>query len=250
MAFPGFRPKPGTVPALFLHIQKTAGTSLVHLARQYYDESLTSHGEYWGKEAGELARFRFISGHMGYAYARDLMAGRYTFTFLRDPAERILSLYYFCQSRDPGEFEIYRMARELGLEAFLDAGLSDPCAKMHVWNNQVWQLAHGYTHLDNRTIDDFAPDELLRLAKEHVAAFSHIGLTERFHEDARPVLRALGLPKMKDMPVMNATEGRPPASAHGQAVRRGLEKLTELDRELYDYARRLGAERRKWWWRW
>lgn len=242
--------RPGLVPALFLHIQKTAGTSILHLARQYYGDSLASHGDCWGKSPEQLRHVRFISGHIGYHFARPLMEGRYTFTFLRDPAERILSMYYFCRSRDPAEFIIYQKAHELSLAGFLEAGLDDPWVRKNIWNNQVWQLAHGYAHIDGRTIADFGEDELLRLAKEHVATFSHVGLTERFQEDAKPVLGALGLPKMKEMPKINAAEWRPPASAHDQAIRRGLEKLTELDRELYEFARRLSASRRKWWWRW
>ncbi len=250
MALSRKKNQPGTVPALFLHIQKTAGTSIVHMARQYYGDSLVSHGDCWGKSPDQLHQFRFVSGHIGYDFARHLMQGRYSFTFLRDPAERILSMYYFCRTRNPEEFDIYRKAHELDLPEFLEAGLHDPCVRKNIWNNQVWQLAHGYAHLDEHGVSDFGEDELLRLAKAHLAELSHVGLTERFHEDARPVLRALGLPKMKEMPVMNATEERPPAAAHDEAIRRGLGKLTELDRELYDYARRLGAERRTWWRRW
>lgn len=248
------RPLPGTVKAFFLHIQKTAGTSLVHLARQYYGESFTSHGEYWGKDPGQLRDIGFISGHIGYHFARPLMQDRYTFTFLRDPAERILSLYYFSKARDPGEFEIYKMARELDLNGFLEAGLSDPCAKMHIWNNQVWQLAHGYTHLDDRTVGDFGEAELLRLAKEHLGEFSHVGFTETFVADSAPVLKALGLPRMKEMPKLNATPGRPGAAEQSPAVRDLLDRLTGLDRQLYDYARtelpELRRAKRGGWWRW
>ena len=35
------------------------------------------------------------------------MDKRYSFIFLRNPIERVLSYYYFCKSRDPKEFEIY-----------------------------------------------------------------------------------------------------------------------------------------------
>lgn len=254
MALFRIKPTPGTVPALFLHIQKTAGTSLVHLARQYYGESMTSHGEYWGKSHDQLKDFKFISGHIGYDFAHPLMPGRYTFTFLRDPAERILSLYYFSRARDPGEFEIYKMARELDLQAFLEAGLSDPCAKMHIWNNQVWQLAHGYTHLDDRTVDDYSEAELLRLAKEHIGEFSHVGFTETFVADSAPILKALGLPKMKEVPTLNATPGRPKAAGQPPEIRELLDRLTELDRRLYAYARtELPAVRRAKhgrWWQW
>lgn len=44
-----------TAPALFLNVQKTAGTSLAHLARQYYGSSLTSHGEYWSRTHEQMS---------------------------------------------------------------------------------------------------------------------------------------------------------------------------------------------------
>lgn len=246
------KPLPGSVPALFLHIQKTAGTSILHLARQYYGESVVSHGDCWGKSPDQLRHIRFISGHIGYHFARSLMQGRYTFTFLRDPAERILSMYYFCRARDPGEFDIYKKAHELDLREFLEAGLHDPCVRKNIWNNQVWQLAHGYAHLDDRGINNFSEAELLRLAKEHIGEFSHVGFTETFLTDSAPILSALGLPRMDEMPKLNATPGRPHAAEQPPVIKNLLGRLTELDRELYDYARNglpaaRRAKHRKWW---
>ena len=254
MAIFSKRPAPGTVRALFLHIQKTAGTSIVHLARQYYGESITSHGDCWGKTLDQLTNMRFISGHIGYHFARPLMDGRYTFTFLRDPAERILSMYYFCQTRDPAEFEIYRKAHELNLAGFLKAGLSDPCVRMNIWNNQVWQLAYGYANLDNRKVDDFSDTELLRLARIHIDELSYVGFTETFVADATLILRALGIPESKEIPVMNATPDRPRVAEQSPEIRNLLDRLTALDRSLYDHARTKYAvserNRDRAWWRW
>lgn len=245
------KPLPGSVPALFLHIQKTAGTSLLHRARQFYEESIVTHGGCWGKSADQLRHIRFISGHIGYNFAQPLMQGRYTFTFLRDPVERILSMYYFCRSRDPKEFDIYDMAHKLDLREFLEAGQCDPCVRKNIWNNQVWQLAHGYAHLDERSISDFGEDELLRLAKEHLGKFSHVGFTETFIADSRRISRSLGLPLTKEMPTLNSTPGRTNAAQQPPDVRCLLERLTELDREFYEYARHhFGLTGLTNWWRW
>lgn len=231
------RTKPGTVPALFLHIQKTAGSSIVHLARQYYGASITSHGDCWGIPPEQFKDTGFVSGHIGYDYARHLMKKRFTFTFLRNPAERILSMYYFCRSRDPDEFDIYRKAHELDLPHFLEEGLSDPFMRSRIWNNQVWQLAHGYTHLDERTIDDFSETELLRLAKQHLLQFSHVGFTETFDSDAAIILAALALPETKQLPKLNDLPNRLRVSDLSPTIQSVLDELTILDRQLYSYAR-------------
>lgn len=191
---------------------------------------------------------------MGYAFASHFMRGRFSFTFLRDPSERILSMYYFCKSRNPDQFEIYRQAREMNLHDFLQAALTDPYIRMHIWNNQVWQLAHGYTSLDNKRIDDFSKSELLSLAKEHLEKFSYVGFTETFDTDAAAILKSLRFPKDMALVKQNETPNKPCLTKLPTEVQALLLELTELDRVLYDYAReRFSAvsdksKRKGWWW--
>lgn len=132
-------------PAIFMHIQKTAGSSVVHLARAYYgNENVSSHGDhlegftdfplkdkFFSHERilVEFGHLPFISGHFGYDFAKPFMQQRYSFTFLRDPIERILSFYYFCKSRDPEEYSIYKLVQELTLEEFLQRGLESADVK-------------------------------------------------------------------------------------------------------------------------
>lgn len=225
------------VPALFLHIQKTAGTSLIDVVRHHYGDNLTSHGDCWGYMPEKFKNVGFVSGHFGYDYAKHLMPGRFTFTFLRDPVERVLSMYYFCKNRNPEEFMIYRRANEHDLRGFLEAGLTDPWVKKNIWNNQVWQLAHGYAHLDDRTINAFCEEELLSLAIEHLGEFTYVGFTETVDKDSLVILPALGLPQMSAIPKLNRAAVKPGVSDLSPRVRTLLEELTFLDRRFYDYAR-------------
>ena len=83
------------MPALFLHIQKTAGTSIVSAAREHCgDANMITHGDYMSRTSEELADVPFISGHFGYDFARQLMGERYSFTFLRKPVDRVLFLLF------------------------------------------------------------------------------------------------------------------------------------------------------------
>lgn len=223
-------------PSLFIHIQKTAGTSLLEVARQYYADSMTSHGDCWGRSPDEFKDVLFVSGHFGYDFAKRLMDDRFTFTFLRDPMERILSMYFFCKNRNPDEFMIYRRAHELDLEGFLQAGLTDPWVKKNIWNNQVWQLAHGYAHLDNRTINAFSEGELLALAQEHLGKLDYVGFTETIDTDGPEIFSALGISNVCAIPRVNITSTLCKTATISPGASGLLEELTVLDRQLYDYA--------------
>ena len=219
-------------PALFVHIQKTAGTSIILEAHKHYGQSIVSHGDCWGKNYQDLKGIAFISGHVGYDFARPLFRDRFSFTFLRNPIDRVISMYYFCKSQKSSGFKIYEKANNLSFIEFLKAGFHDPLIKKNIWNNQVWQLAHGYAHLDGRTIDDFTESELLYLAKANLKSFSYIGLTETFDEDAKKIFAKLNIDVDK-FPVVNMTNAKPSVCNIPKEALDMLNHLTKLDSILY-----------------
>jgi hypothetical protein len=241
--------KPGKLqPALFLHIQKTAGSTIVDLARSAYgSENVISHGDYLtglssssdnlgGVKPFNLINIPFISGHFGYGFASGLMEGRFFFTFLRDPVERILSYYHFCRTRNAAEYEVYALAQQLEIDDFLALGLINHWLKTYIWNQQAWQLANGYAHVNGRGITRYEPEELMTLALDHLDAFSHIGFVESFEVDRDIILNALGIPLPKKKLVSNANPGRPLVEDLPPSTLSLLNDLTELDRALYKEA--------------
>jgi hypothetical protein len=231
-------------PALFLHIQKTAGTSIVNLARPRYDTSLTSHGDCWHCAPELFRHVGFVSGHFGYDFARHLMPGRYSFTFLREPRERVLSMYYFCRQRDPARFKIYERARALELVEFLEAGFTDEWVRKNIWNNQAWQLCHGFSHLDDRSLRDFDASEVLDLARQHLDQFNYVGFMETLATDTRLILDNLGVVPTREMRRENSAMSRPGLGDISERARELLDELTVLDRQLYTHAwQRHGATR-------
>lgn len=176
----------------------------------------------------------FISGHFGYDFAKHFMANRYSFTFLRDPAERILSFYYFCQTRDPNQFKIYDLAQRFPLDEFLTLGFSDPEVKGHIWNHQVCQLAIGRgSPASDLYLEDKA---LLELAIQHLDEFSYVGFTETFEEDCDNILMDIRITLPGGNLKSNVTEGRPYFNDLPESSKKLLLDLTELDRQLYEQA--------------
>jgi hypothetical protein len=230
-------------PAVFLHIQKTAGSPIIHLARlSYGSDKVMSHGDYLkgdylrGRLPGDIKDSAFLSGHFGFDFARQIRENRYFFTFLRNPIERVLSFYYYCKSRDPREFKIYALTQEVSLDEFLQMGLKDPLVKDCIWNHQAWQLAHGWGNSEQRTISSFEPDEILDLAMRHLEDFSYIGFTETFEDDRDNILAALGIALPKEKVFSNANPGRPTWKDLPRSSLNLLEELTHLDSALYEEA--------------
>lgn len=239
-------------PALFLHIQKTAGTAIIELAKfAYGSRNVISHGDYlrgvqYSPSAGNvqvdervLQQFHnipFLSGHFGYGFAKPYMADRYSFAFLRNPVERVLSFYDYCKKQDPNVYAINRLCQQVPLDELLRMGLVDPAVKSYIWNNQVWQLACGFGNLENRGLSSFEGNELLELALEHLDTFSYVGFAETFEGDRKRIAHDLGIDLPNKKFFSNTNPERSSFDALPRATKHLLLELTELDRVLYEKA--------------
>lgn len=224
-------------PAVFMHIQKTAGTSIVDLAWQNYGYSTISHGDYVNHQPEDFQHIQFVSGHFGYEFASYFMPDRFSFTFLRDPVERVLSFYYFCRTRNPDELPIYRKAHELSLNEFLQAGFEDPLIQDRIWNGQVWRLARGCPNKENKRVSDYHPETLLEQAISHLEHFSHIGFVDTFDQDLPIVLEALGIEAPAGESRSNANPQRPKTADLSERDMALIVELTSLDHTMYEVAR-------------
>jgi hypothetical protein len=217
-------------PAVFLHIPKTAGTSIVRLARRHYGRAnWCSHGATIGRESEEFKKKRFVSGHFGYDFARPLMLNRYSFTFLRDPVDRILSFYYFCKTRDPNEFPAYKLVHENSLDRYLELAIESK--QIPVWNFQARLLAYSWEYLP-----EYTEDELVDMAIRHLGEFSHVGFTETFDHDVEKIVSGLGIVGVKRLNKSNVTRDRAIYGELPSNIKKLLERASELDRRVYDYA--------------
>lgn len=242
----------GRKRAIFLHTQKTAGTTIIELARLHYGRDMVSHGEYIGKSRDELDDISFVSGHFGYEYVRPLINSRYSFTFLRNPVDRVLSLYFFGRHRNPAEYPIYRLCHDLSLEEFFRAGLTSPMVHQYIWNHQTWQLACGWGNPSDvpearfsendllsggiSRLNRYSEQELLADAISHLDCFSHVGFTETFEQDRDIILAGLGLPVPQGKLVENSTPNRPRRYVLSASERALVTELTHIDQALYQAA--------------
>lgn len=83
----------------FLHIKKTAGTSLrKFLERQFHvNETLPPMNipRFMEMPAGVVRRLHFIAGHFDTWYLRNFKTNPYVITVLREPIDRFVSEYFY-----------------------------------------------------------------------------------------------------------------------------------------------------------
>lgn len=209
------------------------------MARQIYgNDQVLSHADYIPLGVEGCRDKAFVSGHFGFAFAEPLMAGRYCFTFLRDPHQRLLSLYRYYRARPEEEDVLAEAANRYDVAGFLHAVLDSDC-RGHIWNNQVWQLSRGFGwDLVDETIGDVVqhdPQTLLSDAKRNLTAFDHVGLVETFDADVRKIFSDLGHPRLAVLR-SNVTATQSQQMTASGALARLMDDITELDRALYDHA--------------
>jgi len=241
--------------AIFHHIQKTAGTSVVTMAKEIYgSHNITSHADFTTLKPEDRHKVPFLSGHFGYAYFADLLPERYSFVFLRDPIDRVISFYNFCRSQPEDIYPIYSFAKSVNIMDFvLDSYTQDKTDRdraaryERVWNNQTWQIAHGWVPVslrpERKTVLDFSPDTLLDMAKEHLMHYNHVGLMETFEDDMKLIISELAPWKNVSMEKKNVSKKTLRRSELTEEEINVISDATRLDCALYDYA--LTMNRRK-----
>lgn len=87
----------------FLHLPKTAGTSVRHfLAKFFRPEEICPagfRGEFRALSDDQLATYRVFAGHLDWEDLDRVEGPSFTFTVLREPRERVLSYYFFMRAR-------------------------------------------------------------------------------------------------------------------------------------------------------
>lgn len=247
-------------PALYhLHIPKTAGTSLhALLAGCFPAHAVCPIGpslELLRIPREEFRRFDFFSGHLQFGlYLQEVLQRPVrVVTFLRDPVTTALSRYkQVCQEpKDP--VRPYVDAHCPGVMEFF----SDPLMSAYTANSLCRYLAE-----DERLLDDEArgqieragpdevheilraarlrhqsrdADELLQRARQRLDECALVGVVERMEASIERLSQIVGCPLSSPTQLNRSADART-AGDLPEALRRRLDKLTTLDRQLYDEA--------------
>jgi hypothetical protein len=226
----------------FVHLQKTAGTSLRERLMHHFGEAgvypnrsdatdiatlMTSIDYLKERLAARGDEVRVVSGHFPLCTAELLGGGFTTITVLRDPVERTLSYLRNARHRSPPD-------REKSLEEIYE----DPF-RFHgmIHNHMTKMLSLTPTEMTAGMLThvEFTPEHLDR-AKRGLAGVDAVGIQERFEEFCGELCRRFGW-RLGEPETTNIS---PPAEV-ADAFRARIAADNALDVELYQFAKQLQA---------
>lgn len=227
----------------FVHIPKTAGTTLNDILRANYpDEAILDVYDPEGYRrlrrmtAAELQTLRLVQGHMFVHDYDELLDGPVpvrAMTFLRDPVARVVSEYRFLKSWPGQHLHQLINSENIGLEEFV---ATDRRELVHHGKNLMTKSLCG------SVLNDSDPAMLERAWTNLSERFACFGLVERFDESLLLLRNVLGLGSIfYDRRNVNPERTEPEALP--EATRTLIEEHNQLDRELYTHAAALLDER-------
>ncbi len=229
-------------PLVFLHVPKTAGTSLIELLSRNFaaDEVLrvTDTHRALSEIAGDIdvaiaAGKKLICGHFPYAAVAHLGDEVDIVTMLRDPVRRIASLYKFWRSRDPGqsggsaaEFAC-QLARVLSFEEFV------ACEHPVIASATQDEMCKAYMGHASQAPEGLDAAERFQWARDSLARMS-FGLVDEMEASMRLLSRKLRL-NLLDRVHVNTT-GHVPGIAISAAARDVILRNNRGDAMLHGHA--------------
>ena len=252
---------------IFLHVQKTAGTSMQNMLRgafpgepifQEHDDTLYRY------PGGKLAEYSVFSGHFNFdSLAFIPRQNKAIFTFLREPKSRLLSMYYFIRAHEPRHKSFHfmmQLANELDAPSFFEHSLVKE--DHSTWNHMTWAVMGHCTWKAwcSRLAQAVSPQEQSDFIEEVVRPsvcrrlkeFVYIGLQEDYKNSVDTLFKILRVPAvpeiredhslellMRSEPNFKRSVERQPMTERLDAA---LNELVHLDKVLYEEAVRLRSQ--------
>lgn len=247
-----------TERVVFLHIPKSGGTTLHRILGEWFGvENLhpERHNGLYYYSAADLASRLVFSGHYDY-YSTNLIPGpSKKISFLRNPIERLISLYNFHRAHKPEFLKRNNLKLpSLANEYLIDEYFARPEIRSHpAINNTMaryfsdepqilfrWEGGHDGTQSDI--------EKLLDQALQNIEKFDFIGFMENYEESIVKLSRVLGrqapspIAKEQVLDVLmdsNSGMRRIEIQRPNDRTLAGLEELVAYDRLVYAKAEKL-----------
>lgn len=238
---------------LFIHLQKTGGTSLDAMLGQHFASDRrcpVREDKLHLLTVAELGGYDFFSGHFDRS-ALDFIprSDVKTVALFREPKARLVSFYRFLKSHPArDEFAgdvLIRIADESTIEEFFER--PEPRSFAAVYNHYLIAMGSSFSWFDrNRTsLSEESLRQSMDEAQRQIRALTALGITERFDQSVELICKVLNFPRPASVRAIHVTDEFPEFDPRFKRVdpvvmtprlADALEELTVYDTQLYQLA--------------
>ena len=241
----------------FMHIGKTAGTTLLQIVEQQFDEKEVARWLYPFHLRDRPTRFftkhRYFHGHIEYSVMCSFLPQQpVTMTMLREPVERYLSHFGSHQRLSQLENsnpEILNQFQQTPLDRFV----SDPPEILiplaHQFRNvQATMLAFEFQPQPGKPREELhrlietgymLPAPKFERARQHLDQLAFVGLTERFQDSLFLMAYTFGWVPVVEYKSLNLAPPRPSRAQLSPELVEQLNTVNQIDLAVYEYGRQL-----------
>ena len=235
----------------FLHIPKTAGTSLNNLIKSKYDKNkvypfATYHQVYTNRKLN-LDNFDIIAGHFTYSYIQNITRPVNVITVLRHPVSRVISAYNHFMREPVHNFEFNKFKKcpikdAVNMYPWL---FSNQQTKHLGWTQNVLKMPR-YKIPIPFSIENWLEfrqnlnmDKIFENACKVLDNMFLYGFTDRLEEFVNLLFKKMKWDKAPEIPKSNsAKENQVLENEINDKVIKRIEDLNSYDIKLYQYARK------------
>ncbi len=218
---------------VFFHVPKCGGMTVQKIIKKAnknasvaVDLHETMMEEY---SDSALQQFGILTGHLGYRILERLNEP-VKITFLRDPVDRALSMYYFWKYNLNTPDTLQQTSR--GIESFVRS--SAPAVRMELDNGITWQFFKDRS-IDTREIyKDMPMNEILDQAVKNIQTMDYLGFYEFFKADVREMCRKFHWSVPFFLPKENITVKRKTVEEISDTTIDAIRETVYCDIQLYN----------------
>lgn len=205
---------------IFLHVPKTAGTSLVKLFNKQYRAQHIAYIHGNDQQAFDRALAegkKFIHGHFTSKIVKQAPADYLKVTLLRDPVARVISRYvHMAHADEPSLKEEF--AQYAGFEEYLQSAYAQ--------NFQCQMLA-------DALFTEISAEDLLAKAMENLKQLDWVAPSENLNEAAQDLQKRLGF-KVRQIGKDNTSSSQQMWQELYDQYSQQIAALNRLDQQLYE----------------